>query len=57
MIDSLIGTNYNEVKICISNQLLKVEHLIIGLSFEISVIQEKHPLNVTCPGVGNVHGM
>jgi len=34
---------------CISNLLLKVEHLIIGLSFEISVTQGKFPLNVTCP--------
>jgi len=32
-----------------------VEHLIIGLSFEICVTQGKCPLNVTCPGVGNVH--
>jgi len=35
-IDSLIGTNlpiYNEVTFCISNLLLKVGHLIIGLSF------------------------
>ena len=51
-IDSLIGTNlpiYNEVIFCISNLLLEVEHLIVGLSFEISVTQWKCLLNVTCP--------
>jgi len=59
-IHSLIGTNlptYNEVTLCISNLFFKVEHLIMGLSFEISVTQGKCPLNVTCPGVGNVHDM
>jgi len=34
-----------------------VEHLIIGLSFEISVTQGKYLLNVTCLWVGNVHDM
>jgi len=40
-----------------SNLLLKVEHLIIGLSFEISVNQGKCLLNVICPWVGNVYDM
>jgi len=59
-IHSLIRTNlpiYSEVTFCISNLLFKVEHLIIGLSFKISVTQGKCPLNVTCPGVWNVHDM